>query len=44
MNDDSKYPFGSALPDFAPDKDLAQKCVDIARRTQQKMNKLFFAT
>jgi HEPN domain-containing protein len=40
----SKYPFGSALPDFAPDKDLAQKCVDIARRTQQKMNKLFFAT
>ena len=26
----SKYPFGSVLPDFEPDKDICLKCIEIA--------------
>lgn len=26
----SKYPFGSVLPDFEPDENVCQKCIDIA--------------
>ena len=28
----SKYPVGSALPDFYPDKDITKKCIAIAER------------
>jgi len=27
----SKYPAGNALPDFAPDEPVCQKCIEIAR-------------
>jgi len=27
----SKYPFGSVLPDFEPDKKICQKCINIAK-------------
>jgi len=28
----SKYPLGSALPDFAPDEEICRQCVQIAER------------
>jgi len=31
----SKYPLGSVLPDFQPDADTAQRCLDIANRVLQ---------
>jgi len=31
----SKYPFGSALPDFHPDDKICLKCIDIASRVKE---------
>ena len=30
----SKYPLGSALPDFTPDKNLGEQCIDIGERVK----------
>jgi len=35
----SKYPFGSVLPDFEPDKDICLNCIDIASRVQEDIKK-----
>ena len=35
----SKYPFGSVLPDFEPDKDICLQCIDIAFRVQEDIRK-----
>ncbi|MDC0932702.1 HEPN domain-containing protein [Arcobacteraceae bacterium] len=35
----SKYPFGSVLPDFEPDKDICLQCIDIAFRVQEDIQK-----
>ena len=31
----SKYPFGSVLPDFEPDKTICQKCLDVANAVKE---------
>jgi len=31
----SKYPIGSALPDFYPDIDICQKCLEIASKVKE---------
>ena len=31
----SKYPFGSALPDFEPDEEICQQCVQIAEKVRR---------
>ena len=31
----SKYPFGSVLPDFEPDKDICLKCISIANQVKE---------
>jgi hypothetical protein len=36
----SKYPFGSVLPDFEPDKTICLQCIDIASRVQEDIKKL----
>ena len=33
----SKYPLGSALPHFMPDRSICERCLDIARETLQKV-------
>ena len=35
----SKYPFGSVLPDFEPDKEICLNCIDIAFRVQEDIRK-----
>lgn len=35
----SKYPIGSALPDFEPDKTLCRKCIAIAERVIESARK-----
>jgi len=35
----SKYPFGSVLPDFEPDKEICLECIDIASRVQEDIKK-----
>ena len=35
----SKYPFGSVLPDFEPDKDICLKCIDIANQVKKDITK-----
>jgi len=35
----SKYPFGSVLPDFEPDKEICLKCIDIAFRVKEDIEK-----
>ena len=35
----SKYPFGSVLPDFEPDKDICLKCIDIANQVKEDITK-----
>jgi HEPN domain-containing protein len=30
----SKYPFGSALPDFNPDEEICRKCIQIAEKVR----------
>jgi HEPN domain-containing protein len=36
----SKYPLGSALPDFSPDRELCQRCLTIADSVAEKIKKL----
>lgn len=36
----SKYPLGSALPDFHPEENISRKCIKIAIRVKQSVNKL----
>ena len=31
----SKYPFGSVLPDFEPDKNICLKCINIAKQVKE---------
>jgi len=31
----SKYPFGSVLPDFEPDKNICLKCIEIASQVKE---------
>jgi HEPN domain-containing protein len=33
----SKYPFGSALPDFEPDEEICKKCVEIAEKVRMAL-------
>lgn len=35
----SKYPFGSVLPDFEPDKSICLTCIDIAIRVKEDIKK-----
>ena len=35
----SKYPFGSVLPDFEPDKDICLKCIQIATIVKEDIEK-----
>ncbi len=35
----SKYPFGSVLPDFEPDENICQKCINIATIVQEDIKK-----
>ncbi|MEA2019999.1 MAG: HEPN domain-containing protein [Campylobacterota bacterium] len=35
----SKYPFGSVLPDFEPDKSICLSCIDIANRVKEDISK-----
>ena len=35
----SKYPFGSALPDFEPDKKICLECIDIAFRVKKDIER-----
>jgi hypothetical protein len=34
----SKYPIGSALPDFYPDTNICTKCLEIAYRVKIEVN------
>ena len=36
----SKYPIGSALPDFNPDEEIGQRCVEIAERARKAVQPL----
>ena len=36
----SKYPLTSALPDFYPDKNICQTCIDIAHRVLEATKKI----
>jgi len=36
----SKYPMGSALPDFNPDEEIGQQCVEIANKVRQAVQPL----
>lgn len=36
----SKYPLGSALPDFAPDKKLGEQCLDIGKRVKDAISEI----
>lgn len=36
----SKYPLGSALPDFHPDEAIARQCVDLAKRVARLTSSL----
>ncbi len=38
----SKYPLSSALPDFYPDKNICQTCIDIAHRVLEAAKKILF--
>ena len=35
----SKYPFGSVLPDFEPDKDICLKCINVANVVREDIEK-----
>ncbi len=35
----SKYPFGSVLPDFEPDKIICLKCIEIANTVKKDILK-----
>jgi HEPN domain-containing protein len=35
----SKYPLGSVLPDFEPDRDICLSCIDIAFRVKEDIEK-----
>ncbi len=35
----SKYPLGSVLPDFEPDKNICLQCIDIASRVKKDIEK-----
>ncbi len=35
----SKYPFGSALPDFHPDLQLCKKCLEIAKNVEKEVKR-----
>ena len=35
----SKYPFGSVLPDFEPDKEICLKCINIANQVKEDIDK-----
>lgn len=35
----SKYPLGSALPDFEPARDICERCIDIAKRVRNSAMK-----
>jgi len=35
----SKYPLGSVLPDFEPDKNICLQCIDIASRVKEDIDK-----
>ena len=37
----SKYPLGSALPHFEPNKELCQKCIAIAERVLKSLENVF---
>jgi len=37
----SKYPLGSALPHFEPNKELCQKCIAIAERVLKSLENIF---
>ncbi len=37
----SKYPFGSVLPDFEPDKNICLKCIDIANTVKEDITNYF---
>lgn len=39
----SKYPLGSALPDFTPDKKLGTKCLDIGEQARRSAKRYFSA-
>ncbi len=36
----SKYPLGTVLPDFEPDRTLCQNCIDIAERVRDSVASL----
>jgi HEPN domain-containing protein len=36
----SKYPFGSALPDFHPDENICQECIEIAIKVKNDIKKI----
>ena len=36
----SKYPLGSVLPDFEPDREICARCIDIASRLRESVTRL----
>jgi HEPN domain-containing protein len=36
----SKYPLGSVLPDFEPDREICARCIDIASRLRESVARL----
>jgi HEPN domain-containing protein len=36
----SKYPLGSVLPDFEPDRDIGIRCIDVASRLREAIAQL----
>jgi HEPN domain-containing protein len=36
----SKYPLGSVLPDFEPDRDIGIRCIDVASRLRESIAEL----
>ena len=37
----SKYPFGGVLPDFEPDRETCKKCLELAERVFESVEKRF---